>query len=91
MNKSKELYIEPGAKNGWFEPRLSKKGQSGIVTTISYQGLVDILKEAGVIGSDQEAERLRITQQGIDVFLDGPPRTVGEAITQRTRNREFRR
>lgn len=77
------IYIEPGAKNGWFKPRLSKQGQSGVVTSISYNGLVQLLKEAGVIGSEQEANRLRITQDGIDVFLDGPPRTVQEAISQR--------
>lgn len=77
------LYIEPGAKRGWQQPRKSKQGQSGVVITVRYDELVDLLKRAGVVGSNQEANRLRITQEGIDVFLDGPPRTVGESLSER--------
>lgn len=80
---SDEIYIEPGAKRGWRQPRKSKQGQSGVVTTVDYAELVDLLARAGVIGKGQEANRLRITQNGIDVFLDGPPRTVHDSIRDR--------
>jgi len=76
---NEKLIFEPSKKYGWVRP---KKGRDtgGTVFTVSFTALIDMLvKEGRLMGEDVEiVERIRVTEHGIDVFVDRAPRTIGD-------------
>ena len=74
---SEKIVLEPDAQHGWRAP---KKGRDtgGTVFTVRYTDLIQMLREAGRLDSHETACRIRIDQNGIDIFVDRAPRTIGE-------------